>query len=457
MRNYVAKSGLFPKFTAILVSLAIRELAAQEAVSNAAAVSDSTSSTISTTSTGSVGSPSATGAVGSTSPTSPTGSAAIPVEQAGTGIFSRLPFKLSLSMRVGYDDNVTTSSTSGKQGSGYVNGSLDLSYDFGSPRTQVTLAAGVGGTYYWESIHGAGVSTNDYDVSDHLNLSITHKASPRLTLNAIVYLTYQTEPDFSVAQGVNRRGGNYFYTADTFGADYLWAPRFSTQTTYNLAFIHYDDDALGQFNNRFENTLGNAFRFLILPTTKLVLEYRVLFVSYTDISGRDSTSQYALAGLDHVFNPRLNASLRAGGQFRDTDQFGNETSPYFEASVTYAFSKRTSLAWNSRYSIEEGNIGGGQGSKTFRTGLNGKYDFTPRISGSVGAYYSHDDYQSVSGAGFVAPGFTEESFDLSLSVRYAVTRYFGAEVGYGYTDVSSGISFREYSRNRYWAGLNVIF
>jgi Putative beta-barrel porin 2 len=459
MRNYAANAGLFPIFAAILISLSIRDVAAQEAVSNAADVSTSatTTTTTSTTSTGSTTSTSSPYSTGTTSPASPTGSAAIPVEQVGTGIFAKLPFKLSLSLRVGYDDNVTTSSSGGGQGSGYTNGSLDLSYNFGSPRTQITLAAGVGGTYYWETIHGAGANTNDYDISNHLSLSIIHKATPRLTLNAALYLTYQSEPDFSVAQGVNRRGGNYFYTGDTFAATYLWTPRFSTETTYSLAAIRYDNDAIGQFDNRVENTIGNEFRFLVLPTTRLVLEYRVLFVTYTETNNFDSTSQFALAGFDHVFNPRLSGTLRAGGQFRDTDQFGSESSPYFEASLNYSFSKRTSVTWNARYSIEEGDVGGGQGRKTFRTGLTGKYDFTPRISGSIGAYYSHDDYQSVSSGAFAIPGFIEDTFDLSLSVRYAVTRYFGAEIGYGFTDVSSDIALREYSRNRYWAGLNVIF
>jgi hypothetical protein len=42
-------------------------------------------------------------------------------------------------------------------------------------------------------------------------------------------------------------------------------------------------------------------------------------------------------------------------------------------------------------------------------------------------------------------------------VRFAMTRYFGIEAGYNHTEVFSDIPGREYSRNRYWAGLNLLF
>jgi Putative beta-barrel porin 2 len=446
MRNYAAGSGLFLIFAVILISVLAQETLAQEAVSSSAIGSSSVSTTTSTSSSSS-----------STSSTSSAGSAPVPIQQVGTGIFSRLPFKLSLSVHLGYDDNVATSSSGGTQGSGYTNASLDLSYDFGSPRTRLSLGLGVGGSYYWQSFHAGVTGTNNYDLSDHLSLSIAHKATPRLTLSASTYFTYQTEPDFSFAQGLNRRSGNYFLTSDRFSAAYLWTPRFSTETSYNLVALHYDDSIFGQFEDRFENTFGNEFSFAIWATTKLVLDYRLQITSYVHESNRDSVSHYALAGFDETFNPRLSGSLRAGAQFVDYQQQGSLSSPYFQASLNYVLSKRTSVAWNSQYSIEQADVAGNQARKTFRTGLNGKYDVTPRISASLAAYYARDDYQSVSLPAGVIPGFTEESFDLSLALRYSVTRYFGVGAGYGYTEVSSDSAFREYSRNRYWAGFDVTF
>lgn len=378
----------------------------------------------------------------------------VPADQLGTGNFSKFPFQLSIYARAGYDDDVTTSNLD-KQGSGYTNGGATLSYDFGDARTQLTLAVGAGFTYYWEHIRSVGIDNNDYDINATVSLSLKHKASARLTLSTIDYITYQTEPDFTLAQGLNRRGGNYFYTNDKFTADYLWAPRFSTATSYTLVALKYDDSAVGVFSDRVENTFGNEFRFLVWPTTSLVAEYRFQFVIYDNDIGRDSTTHFALAGVDHAFTTRLTASLRGGAEFRTYDQFnGDRTSPYFEGTLNYAVAKQTNISWSNRYSIEESDVPVNPNRKTFRTGLSAKHDFTPRITGNLGVYYEHDDYQ---GANIFNPEFTEESIDLAISARYGITRYFGVEAGYNHTEVTSDLAFREYSRNRYWAGLNVIF
>ncbi len=433
MRNDAAHSGTFLIFAAILICLlspATRAIAQEALTSSISSASSATAS-------------------------SPTSATAVPTEQTGTGLFSRLPFKLTISVRGGYDDNVSNTNSGGKQGSGYTSGNVSATYEFGSPRTRLDLEAGVGATYYWDTIRTPG--TNNYDLNDYLSLSVVHKATPRLTLNATTYLSYQTEPDFAIAQGVNRRSGNYFFTSDKFGAVYLWSPRFSTATSYTLTALNYDDLAIGQFDDRFENTFGNEFRFLMWQTTTLVAEYRLQIVSYIHDSSRDSLSHYFLGGLDHTFNPRLTGSLRGGVQFVDYEQAGSQSSPYFDGSLNYVLGKQTSLGWTARYSIETADVASNQSRKTFRTGLNGNYNFTPRIRGSVGIYYSHDDYQDFNPLGAPVPGFVEDSIDMSLSLRYSVTRYWGVEAGYNYTDVSSDEPFREYSRNRYWAGLNVTF
>ena len=384
------------------------------------------------------------------------GSKPIPTEQLGAGIFSPIPFKITLDVRGGYDDNVTTFQTD-KQGTGYTSGSVKLDYDFGSPRTRFTLDAEFGATYFWDQIQSVGAANRDYDINNYVRLLLQHKASPRLTLNMAVYLAYQTEPDFTLTQGLNRRAGNYFTTSDRFGASYSWTPRFSTATSYNLNAVHYDDSTVGQFEDRFENTFGNEFRFLLLPPTTLVAEYRIQISSYLHESIRDSVSQYFLGGVDHEFNPRFRGSFRAGAQFRDYEQGNNRTSPYFEGSLIYVFGKQTSVEWTTRYSIEDADVVSHQGRETFRTGLRGNYDFTARIRGSLSVNYTHDDYQSFNSLSAAAPGFTEDLFDMGLALRYSVTRYFGVEAGYNYTDVSSDEPFREYSRNRYWAGVNVTF
>lgn len=378
----------------------------------------------------------------------------VPTEELGTGIFSRFPFRISISARGGYDDNVSTSKTD-KQASWFTNAGATLTYDFGSPRTQLSLNTTWGFTYYFDQPTN-GQSNNGLEPNLNLALSLTHKATPRLTLSAKAYATYQTEPDFSLSLGVNRRSGNFFYTQDKLSATYLWTPRFSTATSYTFSTIQYDDSAVGAFEDRVENTIGNEFRFLIWPTTTLVGEYRFQLVTYDTIA-RDSMTNFILGGIDHKFNPRLSASFRGGGEFRSYQDAGTNGSPYFESSLTYALGRDTSVSWTNRYGIEESDTLLSPSRKTFRTGLQLNRNFTPRITGLFAAYYQNDDYDGLNTPLAVSAPFTEESFDVAISLRYGVTRYLGIEAGYNHTEVWSDVPLREYSRNRVWGGLSLSF
>jgi hypothetical protein len=388
------------------------------------------------------------------------------LENLGTGLFSRFPLQISASIRGGYDDNVTTSNI-GRQESWFTNAGLSVSYSLGTPRTQLALEWNSGFTYYWDQADSVGVGNDQWEPNVNLRLVLTHKASPRLTFDVSAYATYQSEPDFRLAQGINRRGGNFFFTQDQFKVSYLWTPRFSTATSYTLTALKYEESEIGAFQDRFENTFGNEFRFLVWPTTSMVGEYRFQVVTYDEIS-RDSTTQYILGGIDHRFNPRFNASFRAGAEFRKADEEegdGDRSSPYFEGALIYALGQKTTVSWTTRYGIEESDALLNPGRETFRTGLQAHHNFTPRVSGSLAAFYQHDEYfgttiQNPPGSPTpttVIGSFTEEALDVALSVRYALTRYFGIEAGYTHTEVWGNLSLREYSRNRYWAGLTVTF
>jgi hypothetical protein len=370
-------------------------------------------------------------------------------ETTGLGVFSSLPFVVTATVRGGYDDNIATTHTN-EQDSYFINAGAAATYTMGNPRTRVDLTLGGGVTYYFHHIPGS----DDYEPNVYVGLSLTHKATPRLLLAATAYAAYQQEPDFSLGLGLNRRSGNFFYTQDKFTATYIWTPRFSTATSYTLGAVQYDSNAIGFFEDRWENTLGNEFRFLLWPTTTVVAEYRYQIISYDHIN-RDSMSHFALGGFDHTFNPRFNASFRGGVEFRDYDSDGSKTAPYFEGTLTYAVEKNASISWTNRYAIEEPDVLSNQSRKTFRTGLRGNYNFTPRISGILGAYYEHDAYDASTMP--PASAFDEDAFDLSLTVRYAINRFFGVEAGYAHTEVTSDINVREYSRNRYWGGLNITF
>ena len=371
--------------------------------------------------------------------------------ELGLGNFAGSRFRLTVALQTGYDDNIFTNSVV-SEGSAFTNGSIGLSYTFGSPRTQLELHMGGGATYYWDRPQQPGADYNGF-----LSLILQHKFSARLSLEVTSYSAYQEEPDFSLDIGSNRRTGGYFYTSDRFRLSYLWTPRFSTVTTYNITTLLYGSDA-ASFQNRVENTAGNEFRYLILPTTTLIGEYRIGFVTYFD-NGADSITHYFLAGAEHSFSPRFNFSLRAGIQIREFEDSafasssGSEPAPYFESSVTYVLNQRSDVTWTNRYGFQEGDLTTNQNRTEYHTGLNLKYGVTPRITTRLALFYDHDAYDSQGSNS----GFDQNAVDAALSVRYAISRYLGIEVGYNHTQVFSDANGRGYSRNRIHGGIDFIF
>lgn len=427
------------------------------------------------TSTGSTGSASSTGPTVETSPGAVSG-------PSSTGAYSRLPFELSAMVQGGYDDNPATAGGGGTQGSPFSLIGVQLAYNLSSPRTQISFHGGGNFTYYWD--HSQGLQ--EYDISVTGGLTIQHKASPRLTLMADLNAAYLTEPQFSDNISIARRSGNYFYAQDQLSATYLWAPRFQTVTSYSLFALAYDEQSVALFEDRFQHTFGNEFKFIWQPETALVMEYRFELADYTnegDFIGnrfippfflipqylqQNSVTHFVLAGVDHNFSSRLSISLRGGAQFRYfVDANRNETAPYFEVALNYAAGPRTTLIWTNRYGLEEPDVDTNPVLTAFRSGLQVSYAFTPKLSASGGVYFVHDHYHTGPSTtvntifGMITvpgdPAFSEQSVDLSGKISYAMTRHWFAEIGFAHTEVDSDEPVRSYSRNRGYGGLTYNF
>ena len=356
--------------------------------------------------------------------------------------------KIYATVSGGYDDNVSNTPNN-KQSSAYSNSNLILDYTFGDPRLQLVLNGGAGFTYYFSHL-----SNQDYDIDLKGALGITYKQSPRLTLGGTVLVSYLTEPSFQYAGGLNARNGNYLYTTDKAFIQYAWSNRFATKTSYSFEAYNYDKNTVGAFSNRVSNVFANEFRFQMVPTTTLIVEYRYGITRY-DNSFLNSETHYALGGIDHIFNPRLSGTFRGGAQFVSYDNVGDRTGPYFEGNVNYALGRRTSVSWINRYGIEEPDTPNSQSRTTFRSGLQTKFSLTSRVDTGLDLFYVHDDYHALTpGTG---GAFTENTFDTGFSIRWAITNLVGVQAGYHYTDVSSDAASREYSRNRVFGGVNVTF
>ncbi len=332
------------------------------------------------------------------------------------------------------------------------------------------LLVGGGINYYFD--HPGG---RYYDPIVYLQFSLAYKATARLTLDLSTSSAYESQPEFATALSSTRRLGNYFRSENNLSAHYQLSHRLSSITGYSLSALEYENPAASG-HNRLEQAFSEQLRYLWMPTTTVSGQYRFSLNESQGAQGK-STTQSLIAGLEQSFSPRFKAGLRSGVQFRSGS--GGQISPYVETSLQYELESQgrtasrqsadsTYIIWTNRYSIEESDQQQAAGRETFRTNLKLNYAITARISASLALIYSHGNNGTSNqmSSGSLGGSSTETTFDITPSVRYAITQHCAFNVGYRYTDVQNGLgavalepvqSVASYTRNRYFAGITISF
>jgi len=359
----------------------------------------------------------------------------IPVSQ---GQFSQTRFRTSVNLTEGYDDNTQTSNTN-RQESGFTGIQVNTFADLGNSRTAFTIGVGAGLTYYYDR------PGTKLDKLASLTLNVAHRLNERLTLSLNSYLTYQVEPDFTLLVAQNRVNGQYFYTGDTLSATYQWTRRFQTVTSYQFLGIFYQDSAAKVANDYMSHTFGNQFRFVLTPTTTVIGEYRLGMVEYLYQTQRNSLTNSFLGGLEHSFSPKFTVSMRVGAQVQSQNQGGSATSPYGEGTLSYAYRHYSNITGYLRYGFDYSNVGVGQTDKALRAGLTITHGITPKLSVYLGFFYQHDDYSTAGGS--ATSGTTNDTFNITTGVRFAVSPRFSLSLGYTRTQLISNSPSQEYDRD----------
>jgi hypothetical protein len=371
-------------------------------------------------------------------------------EAAGIGWLPAVPIQITAGVDTGYDDNVTLQPSG--EGSIFNRENVVLTYARPGERTQL-FVVGVGRFSQYFDVSGQN------ETAGNVTLSLTHNFSSRLSFYASVYGTYQNEPNLTSNVGPQNVRSPFFDTVDIFALTYHWLLRFSTVTSYTFERLYYTSSSNGNSQNGVQNTLGqnriqNTFseelQFSLTSRTIFVGEYRFEAIDY-DTAPLNSTTNFVLAGVNHNLTEHLMVHVRGGESFRSLENEGNTASPYFEGTLGYVRSNH-SLNWTTSYGYESPTATGATTTKTWRTGLNLTYDLTSRLTSTTGVYYHRDENQGGTGS-----TGTQNSFDLSVGLRYTINKRFALHVNYEHDSTSSLGSTPGYSRNRYYAGLSYTY
>jgi hypothetical protein len=387
----------------------------------------------------------------------------------GEDVNENLPLKWTVGVNLIWDDNVNPTipnipfgNPAFEEDATAINPYVGASWINITPQTTYELYARLGMIYYFDEPSALG--SDDAYPDAKLGFNLTHRFSDRLRWVSRNYIAYQLEPDYDYGFANSRLADAYLYWNTDQSLGYKWTDRFATYTGVRFWGIDYDSAVANQ--DRTSWMVYNDFRYQLSPQSVLTFSYRY---SETDAGGlaSDSTSQYALLGIEHRVSPTTIFTVRGGAQFYDVDSFGgsNETGPYIEAIVRSRINDQFNVRAYARYGYEVyDNVFFPiqyDSNETLRIGVSGDYELSPMVNLFGGIAYIGRDYDDGRNVvtGFPVPGLSpsEDLINAYVGVSVKFNDWLYGQATYNYTNSDSDILGRDYDRNRVSIGMRAEF
>jgi len=360
-------------------------------------------------------------------------------------------------LRAGYDSNVNQSHST-PTNSTFANFNGGVIYNFGEPRLNISASLTGGLTYY------PSYSAQQYQGTLGLGAAVEYRYSPRLVLTFNTSSSYQVQPNptlsgsaNTISQSSSGELNGYIYTANSLAAAYQWSDLFTMVTRLDFTASYYFLSSQNNQSGFTEPGFDESFRWLVKPTTTLVMDYHTDTYDYVS-PGNNSWGQSLSLGFDHIFNPKFFWNLRAGAEFRTFQNSvsgnGSYFGPYFDNILSWQFA-RSNLSWTAHIGTQPSGQKDVSYAPSYRTGLNFTQGIFSKLSINAGIFYQLVTYPNASG---LVPATSDNPLGLitynqsnvqgNLGLTYQINRILQASIGYQYiAQTSPSVPTQEYNRN----------
>lgn len=409
-------------------------------------------------------------------------------------------WSVGASLRGFYDDNYLTAPKGMEQESFGMSVAPWVGLNLPMERTDISLRYTFGAYWYEDR------KNNEWDHTHQFDGRLNHAFSERHSLYVMDSFVIAQEPQVldptGLTQNPFRVEGDNMRNHFVLHLNSQLTEKWSSVLGYRNTWFDFEKDrkanetAFGfllnglapthsAIHDRFEHTFLLNLRWQVVQETVGVIGYDYAITKYTSdefigvigdpwtgvyvpADWRDRRSHFLYAGVDHNFSPRMLLSVRVGAQ--DADFHNDPTSdpsvtPYGDVSLSYVYKAGSNLRVGVSHMRSHTDIiapvqtpaPGANDQITSdqqATVLYGMvtHAFTPRLTGTLSGHYQDSTFE---GGGYDSQ--SEAFFGASLGLSYKINRHWFADVGYSFSALDSDIRFREYDRNRFFAGVSAVF
>jgi len=397
------------------------------------------------------------------------------------------PWSVAVSLRGFYDSNVNGTKTDKVDSFGF-EVSPSLGYGIARDQTSADIGYTYSGKHYDKRIPGRD---DHWDQTHIFSAGLDHRFSPRHSISVQDSFVIGQEPD--VLRVLNMPTATYQRVSGDNVRNY-GAIVFNTEVTELLGFALGYDNAYWNYADhgaaingagfvtsasnsgildRLDNRVHIDSRWHFRPETVGILGYQFTQTGYTgdeaiagnvNIPGgyvmsddRDNRTHAVYAGVEHVFNPTLSASLKAGGQY--ADYYGDpsnddEVYPFVQASLNYLYAEQSSAQLGVQHQLAAANLVGPTGDFVHDMSATTVYGsvvhrIMPKLFGTLLATYQLSTYN---GGGSGLDGESDDFFQVGIDLSYRFNPHLSAHTGYNFDSLSSQVQ-QDFNRNRVYLGV----
>ena len=380
------------------------------------------------------------------------------------------PWSISASVRGFYDDNYNTQPSDRKEDSFGLEITPLIAVNF--PKDQTYLGASYRYSMKWYEAR----DNNSVDQSHIATLKADHRFSEKYDIWLDDRFIYSQEPDLVEGGTPIRTDADGFRNSVKLGFNAGINERVGVGAGYANNWIDFDDEGAGSRSaqlDRLEHLFNIDGRYNVREDLTALLGYQFGLLEYTadellysafgatemsDI--RDNYSHYVYAGAEGQLNPNLTVSGRAGIQYTDFDNLGEDAvNPYLNGAVTYSYAPGSYVQAGVTWRRQATDVTGatdptGQGRNTVTdqnaVTLYGEVNhrMTAKLTGNGIVQGQVAEFN-----GGVADGEQDRFLVAGAYLDYEINKFLNAELGYNYDRLDSDLSNRSFTRNRVYLGL----
>lgn len=358
----------------------------------------------------------------------------------------------SLSVNVGYDDNIN-SSTNAKTKSEHAGASLSASYSDFESTTKKHFSATLGATYYFKRAY----STNKQWFSNNsISAGLTHSFSDRCSYSLNASLRYQPEPDYSNGISASRAQGDCINwslsNAVTKSIDSRWSWTLNASTSGN-----YYAEKEYEYDDRRYISFGASLnvRTSELVSYSLNCSYRWDFKKSG--YGPNSNNLYFTLSTNRSLTPYSSMNMSVGMQEKFI-----KGQRIWTPSIRGGYNRKVAegLSLNFYVSLDNENVNTYRGmvgsylsNPAWRVGVNASYIWTPDISFNFGCSYYTSNYGRGEGG---LSSYRTSTVTPNVGISFRMTDKLRGNLHYTYTLSDSTRGYYA-SRGQRYGRNNIVF